>query len=1255
MRLWDYPFVLLCVACMFLGINAQVSSTGATVTYPTGAVVYTFKSGGTITFSANITFDLLIVGGGGGGGISYGGGGGGGGIVYATGVSRTAGSYSISVASWRGPSGTGHSSSAFGGYAYGGGAGGSGIGNSGGSGGNGGGGCGGGAGGTADTIGILPSAPYTTAQLIGGQVGGTVDQGSYSGGKGGGGYSSAITGTSVLYANGGGGYTGWSMGSSNAPYTGGGGGGGSGGDIGSEGIVVIRILIPTSCPFGQYIGAVSCLPCTNGGVGATYTGSGTTSTNCPVSCLAGYYRVNSANCGPCTNAGVGGNYTGVGTNSTNCPVSCFAGYYRVAFSCVCVSGSYGVGGTCVGFYRTTTNVPPTTLPSDPGGNVLISGVLTVAGKTFQSTVSDVQFYDWAGRFGWGVVYHIVGGGFGPGSEAMSTPTYDNNGQYIGSAGLVVDGTTVMGFLLQLHMSNTVAIRSYSYSGIGCGSVLAGSVDGSTWTQVPTTVPGRDCTCDAGDSLRVSCAQQQVVRVLSNASFAHLALIGTSDCACGKKQTWEGLNFMGYYDLTFQAFDGGAAQCAKTCATGTVAHCDLMGNTVCCGPGYTFQDGVSTTPDCEACAAGTYSSDGGACVPCTNAGVGGSYTGALGITTPNCPVSCFAGYYQAAFTCLSCPIGTFSLANSTYCSACTNGGVGRTFTSSGTTSSNCQIVCSAGYYPVGAVCMQCAVGRYSGVNSTNCSACTNTPATGFVFTRAGTNSTNCRVSSIGATSEQVSSAEATITTSGVFAVYSFSTGVTSGISGFITFITTKTVDLLIVGGGGGGGNDVGGGGGGGGIVYATGVSISPGTYDVVVGAGGASTTNGYTSSVFGASAYGGGYGGCCKASVGASGANGGGGSFQGIGGKGLDGGSATTIGILPTVPATTAQLVGGYSGAYGDLHGGGGGGAGGLPGWGFLGDGGAGYLCDITGTSLYWSGGGGGGAAHIASSAGGSGGSGGGGNGMGLSASGSGNSGGTNTGGGGGGGKPGSNGGTGGSGIVVIRVYPPPPTSCPSGQYIGTISCQPCTYGGVGVIYTGFGTNSTNCPVRCSAGYYQVAFSCLSCPIGKFSLANQTGASSCQPCTNAGVGGNYTGFGTTSTNCPVSCFAGYYQAAFFCLSCPIGMFSLATSTDCSACTNLGVGRTFASFGTTSSNCPTVCAAGYYAVGATCSQCAVGRYSGANSTNCSVCTNTLAAGSVFTTAGTNSTNCQVGCAAGYAYGTASSACMRCSAGEFLYSKR
>lgn len=116
MRLWNYPFVLLCVACMFLGIDAQVScpagdfismssvlssSTVASVsTYSANSVtytVYTFLSAGTITFPQPALADILIVGGGGGGGAGPGGGGAGGGLLYATGVTVPAGSYTISV------------------------------------------------------------------------------------------------------------------------------------------------------------------------------------------------------------------------------------------------------------------------------------------------------------------------------------------------------------------------------------------------------------------------------------------------------------------------------------------------------------------------------------------------------------------------------------------------------------------------------------------------------------------------------------------------------------------------------------------------------------------------------------------------------------------------------------------------------------------------------------------------------------------------------------------------------------------------------------------------------------------------------------------------------------------------------------------------------------------------------------------------------------------------------------------------------
>jgi hypothetical protein len=128
------------------------------------------------------------------------------------------------------------------------------------------------------------------------------------------------------------------------------------------------------------------------------------------------------------------------------------------------------------------------------------------------------------------------------------------------------------------------------------------------------------------------------------------------------------------------------------------------------------------------------------------------------------------------------------------------------------------------------------------------------------------------------------------------------GLATSISGTLT-----TVSTLVVGGGGGGGMDMGGGGGGGGVLYNPSISVIPGTaYTVTVGAGGygapagggtyrtdgagpqpgghqftISATNGGTSSIFGITAIGGGFGASSyygylpNSGIGGTGASGGG--------------------------------------------------------------------------------------------------------------------------------------------------------------------------------------------------------------------------------------------------------------------------------------------------------------------------------------------------------------------------------------------
>jgi hypothetical protein len=232
-------------------------------------------------------------------------------------------------------------------------------------------------------------------------------------------------------------------------------------------------------------------------------------------------------------------------------------------------------------------------------------------------------------------------------------------------------------------------------------------------------------------------------------------------------------------------------------------------------------------------------------------------------------------------------------------------------------------------------------------------------------------------------------------------------------------SSTTVNTLIVGGGGSGGGSTGGGGGGGGVITKS-ISVVPGTYSIVVGAGGVVPGNqapgqtGGNSSFNNYVALGGGGGGYSAGST-----SGGPGQTGGSGGGGQN-----YYGSFSSGPGFDQGYAGGALGTGGGSGGGGAGGIGGSNATANTGGvGGAGALNTITGSSVYYAGGGGGASAGTTGAAGGSGGGGAGAN---NAVSGIGSSGTTNTGGGGGGGwgysGPAGNGGAGGSGAVIIS-YP----------------------------------------------------------------------------------------------------------------------------------------------------------------------------------------------------------------------------------------
>jgi hypothetical protein len=265
-----------------------------------------------------------------------------------------------------------------------------------------------------------------------------------------------------------------------------------------------------------------------------------------------------------------------------------------------------------------------------------------------------------------------------------------------------------------------------------------------------------------------------------------------------------------------------------------------------------------------------------------------------------------------------------------------------------------------------------------------------------------------------------------------------TTTTPGLTGQTRYTFTTTEDLnceiLAVAGGGGGGGGIGGGGGAGAVVHIPSAILSSGSYNIIVGNGGAgganweaASENGYNSSISG--------------SFGTIIAEGGGGVTRGhatgngkIGGSG--GGAAGPNQVLNYgAAAGTSSSLGGFTGfIYGNRGGNntalrtgnitnasGGGGAGSAaadtnPNGSAGGNGGAGISINITGNNVYY-GGGGGGAGYAAS--GGSGGIGGGGDGVREDRVGY--PGAPNTGGGGGGGGWQFNfGGSGGSGVVIIK-------------------------------------------------------------------------------------------------------------------------------------------------------------------------------------------------------------------------------------------
>ena len=735
----------------------------------------------------------------------------------------------------------------------------------------------------------------------------------------------------------------------------------------------------TACAYGFYAasGASSCAECPF--FSTTSTMGSVASSQCL--CKSGYY-------GNCSDAPV----TPQG----------LIGYYQfnpVNF----LADSTGISGP---FVPQGSGTPPysSSAPVSSSFGSVTMGSSTGFLKTpyFTSTTGSVSWCLWMQyRVGLGMyqgVYHMGPAGsskfiyvqwqtgyvYYTGSTSGSLPVFSTN-QWFHVCN-VVSGTTYLLYIngvLNLQGSNLFSWQNEQLTlTLGKIAYVGGAVTSSAFSEVmiftsaltaahvPVIYSGKlscsACTtnfyCPGGQvNLQVPCP---------NSTYSLPAAPSVDQCVCPASASWiQGLNCTcnpGFYRVS-NAFSLGGWQC-NTCPANS----------------YCYQGALTTCPLNSASLASS------SLVSHCN----GCLTGYEQVSVANC-TACLLGYYCPDMTTqIVCPAGSYCPFLATAPTSCAIG-----YYSSSTGASVCTI-CPGGYACSGGTVtpVQCVVPQYAAAGS---SVCTNCAANTYITVAGASACIACP------TNEQstVGSAGCVCNPGYYGPAYYGAIGRTGGFnvtqytadnvnysvttflsSGTIAFRVPTLVDVLIVGGGGGGGWNAGGGGGGGGVIYQGSVMVPAGTYQVTVGSGGLggnyslytlnllNLTNGGASSLFGATANGGGGGACFidKSLAGNPGGSGGGGApLAGLGGISVPG---TVTGTILTAPVIT-----GYAGAAASTTvGGGGGGASGV---GQTSDGGVGYATTIyNGTSIFFRGGGGGGMTYAATGAGAAGAGGGGGGG-----------------------------------------------------------------------------------------------------------------------------------------------------------------------------------------------------------------------------------------------------------------------------------
>ncbi len=449
-----------------------------------------------------------------------------------------------------------------------------------------------------------------------------------------------------------------------------------------------------SIPTGQYRSGEGCTACTNKPANTSYTGAGTTTSNCAYSGNSGYCNNGSAyvaiptgqyrsgeTCTACSNKPANSGYTGNGGTTNTCAWSCSSGYYQSGSTCIAQNINCDTGNVKYQACMTNGTQSSTCIAGSPNAWNAWSSCSCNTGYCSDGTNCVA----------------LAVGQWRNGEACASCSNKPANTTYTGNGGTV----------------NNCAFTGnsgYCYNGSAYVSIPTGDYRfGETCTDCSNAPANTTYTGNGGTAN--ACAYT------GNSGYCYN---GTSYVATPTGQYRSGENCT--------ACTNKPANTNYTGNGGTTNSCSYTGASGYCYNGSSY---VSIPT-------GQYRS-GENCTACSNAPANTTYTGNGG-TSNSCSYTGVSGYCYNGTSYVSIPTGQYRSGET--CTACTNKPANTTYTGNGGTSNSCSYTGNTGYCFNGSAYVSIPTGQFR--NGENCAACTNAPSNTY-YTGPGTTSSNCAYS------------------------------------------------------------------------------------------------------------------------------------------------------------------------------------------------------------------------------------------------------------------------------------------------------------------------------------------------------------------------------------------------------------------------------------------------------------------------------------------------------------------------------